>query len=66
MPKRIVNLEAPFQTIPNATRITGLSQAYLRSGCKNGTVPHVRSGSTFLVNVPALLRSLGVPEDCAS
>ncbi len=60
MPKRITNLEAPFQTIPNATKLTGLSQAYLRSGCKAGTVPHVMCGNVYLVNIPALLRKLDV------
>lgn len=54
------NDAAPFQRIKDATRITGLSQHYLREGCKAGTVPHVKAGSTYLVNVPALLRSLGV------
>ena len=53
------NDDAPFQRIPAACRITGLSQSYLRAGCKAGTVPHVKAGSTYLVNVPALLRSLG-------
>ena len=52
------NDSAPFQRIPAACRITGLSQSYLRAGCKAGTVPHVKSGSTYLVNIPALLRQL--------
>jgi len=53
------NDAAPFQRIKDATRITGLSQSYLRAGCKAGTVPHVMSGNVYLVNVPALLRCLG-------
>lgn len=53
------NDTAPFQRIPAACRITGLSQTFLRAGCRNGTVPHIKSGSTYLVNVPALLRQLG-------
>lgn len=52
--------DAPFQTIPNACTITGLSQRYLRNGCKDGTVPHIMSGNTYYVNVPALLRKLEV------
>ena len=52
--------DAPFQTIPNACTITGLSQKYLRNGCKNGTVPHIMSGNTYYVNIPALLRKLEV------
>ena len=50
---------APFQRIPAACRITGLSQHFLREGCKAGTVPHVKCGSVYLVNIPALLRQLG-------
>ena len=49
---------APFQRIPDACRITGLSTYFLRRGCIDGTVPHVKSGSTYMVNVPALLQKL--------
>lgn len=49
----------PFQKITEASRTTGLSQYYLRNGCKNGTIPHVKSGTVYLVNVPALLKMLG-------
>lgn len=49
---------APFQKIPEACRITGLSQYYLRQGCKAGTVPHIKSGPTYYVNIPALLEKL--------
>lgn len=48
----------PFQKIPEAARTTGLSQYYLRNGCKTGSVPHVKSGTVYLVNIPALLRKL--------
>lgn len=59
MPKlQTQNDAAPFQRIPDACRITGLSQYFLRSGCKDGSVPHVMSGNVYLVNVPALLRKL--------
>ena len=53
----------PFQKIAEACRTTGLSQFYLRRGCRDGTIPHVRSGTTYLVNVPLLLQQLGVPAD---
>lgn len=54
--------DTPFQRIPDAVKSTGLSAYYLRNGCKDGTVPHIRSGKTYYVNVPALLRQLGVEE----
>lgn len=50
----------PFQKIAQASRTTGLSQYFLRSGCKDGTVPHIKSGTNYLVNVPALLEQLGL------
>lgn len=50
---------APFMKIGAASKATGLSQYYLRRGCRDGSVPHVMSGTVYLVNVPALLRKLG-------
>lgn len=52
------NVSTPYQKIPDACRSTGLSQYYLRKGCKDGTVPHIRSGTVYLVDVPALLEKL--------
>lgn len=52
------NDSAPFQRIPAACRITGLSQSFLRAGCKAGTVPHTMSGNVYLINVPLLLKKL--------
>lgn len=49
---------APFQKIPEACKITGLSQYYLRKGCKDGSIPHIKSGPTYYINVPALLEKL--------
>lgn len=55
-------INTPFQTIPTASKTTGLSKYYLREGCKAGTIPHVMSGTTYYVNVPALLKQLGVEQ----
>lgn len=55
-----MRVETPFQKIGQAAQTTGLSQYYLRRGCRDGSVPHVKSGQTFFVNVPALLRKLDV------
>lgn len=60
MRKKNQNKDAPFQTIPATCVITGLSQRYLRNGCKDGNVPHIKNGNTYYVNVPALLRKLEV------
>lgn len=56
----MVSVNPPFQKIPQAVKTTGLSSFYLRNGCRDGTVPHVLSGNTYYVNVPALLSKLGV------
>ena len=53
---------APFLRINDACKVTGLSAYFLRSGCRDGSIPCVMSGTTYYVNVPALLRQLGVPE----
>lgn len=47
-----------FMKIEDACKATGLSQYFLRSGCKDGSVPHVKSGKVYYVNVPALIRKL--------
>lgn len=49
----------PFQKIDDAVRTTGLSAYYLRRGCRDGSVPCVRSGRTYFINVPGLLEQLG-------
>lgn len=48
----------PFLKIKDAATATGLSQYYLRQGCKGNTVPHIRCGKTYKVNVPKLLEQL--------
>ena len=48
----------PFLNIEKACEITGLSQYYLRNGCKSGEVPCLKSGRVYMVNIPALLRKL--------
>jgi len=47
-----------FQTIADATRTTGLSQYFIRRGCKDGTIPHIKSGTKYLVNVPLLMECM--------
>ena len=56
-------MDTPFMKIKEACIKTGLSQCYLRQGCINGTIPHIQSGKTYYINVPALLRMLNVIEE---
>lgn len=56
----------PFQKIVEACKTTGLSQYYLRQGCKKGSVPHIKSGGVYYINVPELLEKLnGTKQDKA-
>ena len=48
----------PFQSITDTVKTTGLSAYYLRRGIKDGSVPCVKSGAKYLINVPRLLESL--------
>lgn len=52
----------PFQKITDACKTTGLSAYYLRKGCKDGTIPHIKSGGVYYINVPALLRNMEAGE----
>lgn len=49
----------PFQKIDEAVRTTGLSGYFLRKGCREGSIPCVRSGRTIYVNVAKLLQQHG-------
>ena len=48
----------PYQKIALASRTTGLSQYFLRKGCKEGTIHHIRSGTTNSIHIPALLEQI--------
>ena len=50
--------KTPFMGIKEACDFTGLSQFYLRQGCKAGTIPHIRCGQKILVNIPLLIQQL--------
>lgn len=58
MSKQHYDPSRQFQTIAETSRTTGLSQYYIRCGCRGGTVPHIKSGSKFMVNVPLLIEQM--------
>ena len=58
MPKRTINLDAPFQTFPNAATITGLSVKFMRDAVKDGWAPHIKVGNTTLINIPLFMDAL--------
>lgn len=45
------DLNARFQSISGAARITGLSQKYIRQGCKEKTIPHIMVGRDYRVDM---------------
>lgn len=54
----------PFMGLKDAVTYTGLSYNYLRTGCANGTVPHIRIGRKIMVNVIRLMEQLdALPSD---
>lgn len=48
----------PFQSPVGTARITGLSVNFIRAGCRDGTIPHIRVGNDVRVNVPLFLEQL--------
>lgn len=48
----------PYLSIRAASTVVNMPPHILRRGCRNGTVPHVRSGRTYYIDVPALLDKL--------
>lgn len=59
------SVNPPFQKIEDAVRTTGLSSFFLQKGCRDGSIPCVRSGRTIYVNVPQLLRQFGATSTIA-
>ena len=57
-------LGPPFASIKQACSETGLSQSFLRRGCRDGTVPHIRVGSKYFIDVPELLAKLRAGYGC--
>ncbi len=55
----------PFQKIEDASRTTGLSRNFLRKGCKDGTIPCIKAGTKYMINVPAMLAQYGVNGEVA-
>lgn len=42
-----------FLKIKDACVVTGLSMYYLRKGCKDGSIPHLKSGETYYIDMQA-------------
>lgn len=53
----------PFLKINDAANATGLSRSFLRRGCQDGTIPHIKSGTTYFINMGAMLAKLNVESE---
>ena len=56
--KTEINPDAQLQPIAAASYLTGLSQKYLRAGCKAGKIPHLRIGTDYRINMPLLMAQI--------
>ena len=53
-----IDPNAIYQPLRGACQITGLSVKYLGDGCRAGTIPAIRVGRDWRINMPAFLRQL--------
>ncbi len=53
-----MSVEKVYYSVKETALKTGLSQKYLRAGLSDGTIPHIRSGNKYLINLPLLLERL--------
>lgn len=53
-------MEPIYMPIKEAMEVLGLSYNTLRKGCINGTVPHIKSGNKYMINVEQMTETLGV------
>ena len=49
-------------TLQEAVKRTGLSYNYIRQGCMNGTIVHIKCGRKYLVNLDKLILMLNGEE----
>lgn len=50
--------EVYFAKLEDVSDLTGLSMCYLRQGVRNGTIPHIKTGVKYMINVPEFLEDL--------
>lgn len=62
MPRRAkFDTTAPYQTIDNAARLTGLSRDFIRNGVRAGRIAYIRGGAgnaPYMISMPRLLAQL--------
>ncbi|MBR4658274.1 MAG: excisionase family DNA-binding protein [Clostridia bacterium] len=53
-----MSVEKVYYSVKETAVKTGLSQKYLRAGLNDGTIPHIKSGNKYLINLPLLIERL--------
>ena len=56
--KKTFDAEALFQPPTGAARITGFSVKFIRDGCRDGSIPSIRIGADYRVNMRLYLEKL--------
>ncbi len=49
---------APLQGIDDTARLTGASRCFVRNGCRDGSIPCIKFGNKYMVNLPLFLEML--------
>lgn len=53
-----MSVEKVYYSVKETAVKTGLSQKYLRAGLSDGSIPHIKSGNKYLINLPLLMKRL--------
>lgn len=56
--KKEIDPKARYQSVRGAAEITGLSRHFILNGCKAGTVPHIKVGVDYRIDMPLFFQQL--------
>ena len=48
----------PFCGIPEAARRSGLSEFFIRRGCRDGSIPCIRTGEKYMVDFNGMVEAM--------
>ncbi len=55
--------EIKYLSIKKAAEVTGLSEFFIRKGVRNGTIPAIRTGWKYMINMEGFWRYLKTIEN---
>ena len=62
--RQMPNRDAIFQNVRGASTITGWSMKAIRAGCQDGTIPHIKQGADYRINMPMWIEQLNSASRC--